>query len=446
MHSRIPFLSLLVAIHTTLAAQTPCSNYPMVGFATVNADGIATTTGGEGGTSATITNITDLHEWAKGREKNTSPQVLYISGKIETTDASLSLVTIKNGANISIIGTNGGELKGVGLNIRDYNNVIVRNLKIHEVLYPNDGLTLDNVNHAWVDHNEFYSLNKSGITVDTYDGLFDIKKGARYITVSWNVFHDHKKVLLIGHTDNTGAQAEDSQIKVTIHHNYFYNNDGRNPSLRFGTVHLYNNYFKILYDYGIAVRQGAHALIENNVYQDVVTPIATDKFDGPAGYACEKGNIFDHVGASSITQEGCEWWTGTNLPYKYTLDKAEDVPALLIKDAGLCQNPSNPQPTLPLNIVVTGLEASELYSSSVVLSPNPASSFQQLTLVVQEPAWVQIVLLDQMGTAIKTIAQQKMASGERTLLVDIQDVAPGMYVYEIAVGQHKKHLRTIINH
>src|SRR5690606_35455292 len=107
----------------------------------------------------------------------------------------------------------------------------------HEVIYPNDGLTLDGCHHVWVDHNEFYSINGPEIDVDTYDGLFDIKKSSRFITASWNVFHDHKKVLLIGHSDTFNEDADDTKMTITLHHNYSYNNDGRNPSLRFVNLH-----------------------------------------------------------------------------------------------------------------------------------------------------------------------------------------------------------------
>ena len=103
-------------------------NFNMIGYATTGGG----TTGGQGGASRTISSLSALQSWADGREKNTSPEVITISGRI-SGDA---LITIKNGANITIQGSgSSSELAGVGLNIRDYNNVIVKNLKIHEVLY-----------------------------------------------------------------------------------------------------------------------------------------------------------------------------------------------------------------------------------------------------------------------------------------------------------------------
>jgi pectate lyase len=327
--------SLLVASISVSAAP----NFDMVGYATVSGDGISTTTGGAGGKVVTISTLAALESWAASREKSTTPEIAQITGKISS--ASSILLTIKNGANISIIGTTpNSELANIGLNIRDYNNVIIQKLKIHEVLYPNDALTFDNVNHGWVDRCELYSKIGAGITVDTYDGLLDLKKGSRYITISWCYLHDHMKCSLIGHTDSDGQKAEDSQISVTYHHNMFYKTDGRNPSIRYGKVHMFNNYFSDITDYGIAARIGAHAKLENNHYNNVKLPMTTNKFtdDGnlPAGFICETGNIFTGTcGANSITEKGCEFWTSATLPYKYTLDAVNTVEATVKANSGL---------------------------------------------------------------------------------------------------------------
>lgn len=306
--------------------------YSLIGYATVSGEGYETTTGGKGGTEITISDLAELESWAASREKNTTPEIVYIKGKISSP--TTTVVTIKHGENISILGLGGtAELDNVGLNIRNYKNVIVRNLKIHEVFYPNDGLTIDESQHVWVDHCEFYSKIGAGIGVDTYDGLLDIKKGSRYITVSWNHFHDHMKTMLIGHTDNVNQEPIDSEMRITLHHNFFENTDGRNPSLRWGAVHMFNNYLKDIADYGIAVRQGAHALLENNVYENVKLPITTDKFTGE-GYVCENNNSFIGTsGASSITQTDCEWWDA--LPYTYELDPVESIATLVPANVGV---------------------------------------------------------------------------------------------------------------
>jgi pectate lyase len=333
-----PYLmGVLVSVFSLHAAP----DFKQVGYATLNADGINGTIGGTGGKTITISTLADLETWAAGREKNTTPEILQISGKIAAS--TTTLITIKNGSNITIKGVgSSGELQNVGLNIRDYSNVIVQNLKIHEVLYPNDAITLDNVQHGWVDRCELYSKIGEGITVDTYDGLLDIKKGSSAITISWNYLHHHMKCSLVGHSDNEGQKDEDSKIRVTYHHNWFSYTDGRNPSLRFGAVHMFNNYFDNISDYGIATRDGGHAKLENNIYDNVKLPMSTDKFpvDGmPNGYICETGNVLSGTtGAKIISQTGCDFWNTTSLPYVYTVDPIATVESDVRKNAGFGNN------------------------------------------------------------------------------------------------------------
>ncbi|HAP36228.1 MAG TPA: hypothetical protein DCQ28_09905 [Bacteroidetes bacterium] len=205
--------------------------------------------------------------------------------------------------------------------------------------YPNDALSIDECENVWIDHNELYSKIGAGIGVDTYDGLLDIKNGSRYVTVSWNYLHHHMKCSLIGHTDNTGQQTIDSQMRITYHHNLFSNTDGRNPSIRYGAIHMFNNFFEDITDYGIAARDGAHAKIENSVYHNVLLPMSTDKFPVsglPNGYICESGNIFSGTsGANVISQTGCDFWDAATLPYSYTLDPVETVGSIVKLVAGI---------------------------------------------------------------------------------------------------------------
>lgn len=327
MIRHIPFKLVLIIpfIFTISAVSAP--DFSLIGYG-------KGTTGGAGGKEVTISSLSALEAWAKAREKNETPEIVIISGKISGS----GLVTIKRGSNFTIKGKGtSGELAGVGLNIRDCNNVIVQNLKIHEVKYPNDALTLDNVQKGWVDHCELHSKMGSGIGQDTYDGLLDIKKGSAGITISWCYLHDHMKCNLIGHTNNTKQKDQDSKFRVTEHHNYFYNTNGRNPSIRFGAIHLFNNYYGKIGDYGIAARLGAHVKVENCHYEDVKLPMSTSKFPVsglPDGYICQSGNIFDgSCGKNVIKQTDCGFWN--NLPYSYKLDDVKTVKETVKKYAGV---------------------------------------------------------------------------------------------------------------
>ncbi|WP_051313310.1 T9SS type A sorting domain-containing protein [Sporocytophaga myxococcoides] len=339
MNTKILLALIFLLSATCLKAQvTSCLTNDVDGYASLSGEGLGTTTGGKGGTVVNISSLSQLEDWVSSREDNSSPEIVYINGLIEQPGTSSMVLTIKRGGNISIIGnTYDAGLKNIGLNFREYTNVIVRNLTVREVFYPNDGITIDECHHVWIDHCDLYSKNGPGIGVDTYDGLLDVKNGSHNVTISWNKLHSHKKVNLLGHTDNSSAQSIDKNIRVTFHHNYYYDNDGRNPSLRWGAAHVYNNYYKDIYDYGIAVRQGAHALIENNIYENVITPISTNKFTGE-GYACERGNVFTGCGPNSITQTECSWWNSSTLPYNYSLTPTDNLIALLTTKTGTCSS------------------------------------------------------------------------------------------------------------
>jgi pectate lyase len=143
------------------------------------------------------------------------------------------------------------------------------------------------------------------------------------------------KTVLIGHSDSNGEQ--DVNLEVTFHHNWFSNTDGRNPSLRFGKVHYFNNYLENTSDYGFAVRNGAHAKIENCHFESVNVPIATDKFEGH-GYACISGCIYSGSCSEADNQIStpfdCEFWND-QLPYSYAPENSNTVKISVEEYAGV---------------------------------------------------------------------------------------------------------------
>lgn len=409
---------------------TPNVNFAMIGYATVSAEGYSTTTGGAGGATRTITTLAQLESWAASRENNSTPEIVYISGRISSS--SSKIVTIKHGANVSILGRGStAELQNIGLNIRNYNNVIVRNLKIREVLYPNDALTIDECHHVWVDHCELHSKIGSGITVDTYDGLLDIKKGSRYVTVSWCYLHDHMKCSLIGHTDNSNSKALDSQMRITYHHNYFYNTDGRNPSLRYGAIHMFNNYFNKISDYGLAARVGAHALVENNHYNDVKLSMSTDKFPvsgQPNGYICQTGNLFTgNTGSPIISQTGCSWW---NIPYNYTLDPASTVATIVPANVGVGKIPELKASAL------ADIDDNQLNSTMYQNFPNPFYNETTIGFVLKSEGKVTLTIYDMMGRKVAELVNGTLEAGEHAITLGgaMADLPSGSYIYKLVTS------------
>jgi pectate lyase len=412
----------------------------MIGYATVSGDGYTTTTGGAGGVVTTVTTLAQLQTWATARENNTAPAILYISGKIAST--SNVVVTIKHGANISIYGIGStSELQNIGLNIRDYKNVIVRNMKLHEVFYPNDALTIDECQHVWVDHNELYSKIGTGITVDTYDGLLDIKNGSRYVTVSWNYFHHHMKCMLYGHTDNTSQQATDSQMRITMHHNWVSYTNSRNPSIRFGALHMFNNYFEEIDDYGLAARDGAHVRSENNHYNNVLLSMSTDKFPVsglPNGYICQSGNsLTGSTGAAIISQTGCDFWTSSILPYSYTLDATANVAALVKANTGVGK--------------VTNLKSGTIENIdqpksqlSVYVYPNPVLTTATIELSLDIESDVNVAIYNMVGQLVNVLAKGIYPEGENEIAFSKDGLKPGMFILSVKAGSMEKQLKIII--
>jgi pectate lyase len=430
--------------------ETDTPVFAMIGYATLSGEGLVTTTGGAGGAVDTITTLEQLLQMADDREKSTIPAIWYIKGKIESPETQTA--TIKHGANITILGYGAdAELKNIGLRFWDYNNVIVRNLKIHEVLYPNDAITIDECHHVWIDHNELHSIIGEGIGVDTYDGLLDIKRGSRYVTVSWNYLHDHMKCSLIGHTDNLNQEATDSLFRISFHHNWFSNTDGRNPSLRFGAVHMFNNYCENISDYGIAVRQGAHALLENNHYESVKTPITTNKFKGPEGWVCESGNIYSgscSVNDNSITQTDCEFWNATELPYSYILDPASDVATLVQQFAGvgiLDTNQYTVIDTLPGTDPPVQDNSLTLHGINIIGPyPNPSSGIFSIRIRTPKALVVDMSISDLSGRVMDRIQNVTNPEGELIFTYNNRNLPAGIYLCIIHTSENRIVRRLVV--
>jgi pectate lyase len=285
------------------------------GYATVN----GTTTGGAGGTTTTVSTLAALTSAAGA----SGTAIINVNGNFTCT------TEIKVTSNKSIIGvgSNSG-LTGCGLGIKGISNVIVQNMKIAKVQAANgngDSIHIEKSTHIWIDHNDLSSDTTHG--TDYYDGQIDITHAADYITVSYNYIHDHIKCSLVGHSDSNAAE-DTGHLHVTYDHNYFKNCDQRTPSIRFGTLHAYNNYF-VNGSTGIHSRMGAQALVQNNVWVNVATPIETTKDSSVDGFVNQSGNIFG-TGTNLITQTG----SLTSVPYSYNLGSASTTAAYDVANAG----------------------------------------------------------------------------------------------------------------
>src|SRR5262245_29272082 len=292
---------------------------PVVGYAAISGNGHGPVTGGAGGPTVTVTSLTALRTEA-GRS---SAEVVRVSGLI--TGSGDVTVT----SNKTIIGAGSGSgLVGLGLVIKGRFNVIVQNMNISKVTAASgngDAIHVETSDHIWIDHNNLFSDMNNG--KDFYDGLVDLTHATDFVTVSWNRIHDHFKVSLVGHSDSNGAE-DTGHLRVTYHHNLFQNFDSRTPSLRFGTGHVFDNFFQNG-STGVHSRENAQMLVQNNVFRSVGTPIETTGDSPVDGFVNESGNDFGG-GTNKITQTG----TFTRPPYSFSLDPTANVATNVANGAG----------------------------------------------------------------------------------------------------------------
>ncbi|UCM87218.1 pectate lyase family protein [Streptomyces marincola] len=189
--------------------------------------------------------------------------------RVASAERQKERVVLNVPSNTTIIGTGrDARLLGATLDVRRAENVIIRNLTFEDTFDcfpqwdPTDGdlgawnseydsLVLYGSRHVWVDHNTFTDGRRPdaeqpeyfGRLFQQHDGQLDIVRGSDLVTVSWNVFTEHDKTILLGNSD--GAAADDrGKLRTTFHHNLFHNVNERAPRVRYGQVDVYNNHFR----------------------------------------------------------------------------------------------------------------------------------------------------------------------------------------------------------
>jgi pectate lyase len=286
----------------------------LVGFAAQDGG----TIGGFGGTTVEVSTAADLRSSAA----MTGPLVIQVSGMIVLPGGQLDVSSFK-----TIVGADRSSgLLGGGLNVTGVENVIIQNLVIEKAV-GTDAITISGSRHVWVDHCDLSSdmVQPKGY----YGGLVDIVYGSDDVTVSWTRLHDHFHPSVIGGDDKSGAE-DTGHLTVTFHHNLFENTYSYNPSIRFGSLHAFNNHYVNLISNGISSRMGARVLAEANVFDMAHTPLTTHLSESPMdGYMNDQGNIFDSSTANDITQP--DTWTP---PYSYKAEPAAEAATLVAGCAG----------------------------------------------------------------------------------------------------------------
>jgi len=286
-------------------------------FTTTNAlaaDGWgAGATGGSGGTSVTVTTASAFKTYATSSSK----YIITVSGSISVGSVSLASNKTIKGANTSAKLT--GELV-----ISGKSNIIIQNLTIKGGKHCVDILS---------------GASKIFITKCTlYDGtdeLVSVTKAADYVTVSWCKFYyssssaDHRFSNLIGADD--GDTGDSGHLRVTFHHNWWSTNcDERMPRVRFGKVHVYNNYYSASGNsYCVGVGKSANIRLESNYFEGVNNP--WKKYgDGIINFN-SKPQVFVNSTKPTWATSSSSVFTPS---YSYTLDTASNVKSKVKAGAG----------------------------------------------------------------------------------------------------------------
>ncbi len=298
--------------------------------------------------------------------------------RIASRNAQQDRVRIRPGSNTTIVGLGKkARLRGVWLDIRgsstvNVTNIIIRNLTFQDTFdcfpawAPTDGalgswnalydsISLRNADHVWVDHSTFEDRETAdetlpqyfGVLFQVHDGLLDITNASDFVTVSWNRFRNHDKLMLIGSSDN--APPDRGKLRVTIHHNLFDGIGQRAPRVRFGQVHVYNNYYKIErlptygYSWGVGIESALYA--QNNFFKtdNTVTP---DRFisrlngtaifeEGTQVNGTPETNLVDVVAAWNAVNDPDLVETASWTPALFLeIEATKKVPSSVQSDAG----------------------------------------------------------------------------------------------------------------
>lgn len=299
------------------------------GWAAVPGEGVETTTGGLGGDEVTASSREELAAYAASPE----PLVIRVA-------QSIDIGTLDVVSNKTLVGTSAEVTLRGGLRIRPLksdeppvSNVIVRNLRIDAATSSpddgGDGIHIERAHHVWIDHCEVF---------DASDGNTDVTHGSNWVTVSWTRYRytgaapkqDHRFSNLIGHSENTG-ETDRGRLKVTYHHVFWGEGvEQRMPRVRFGQVHVYNNYINAPGAIAaVAAGTEAQLLVEANHFESVNDAHFFHEGSTTAQIAASGNAYVDTTGKRDVGQG-----SSFQPPYDYVLDDVARVPCDVSLGAG----------------------------------------------------------------------------------------------------------------
>lgn len=303
----------------------PQPDFSPIGFAHVGEP----VTGGGSSPPIRVRTVQELETLAGSDE----PRVLLLEGAFD-----LQRRSIRVGSNKTLEGAGqGAVLLGGTLYLRNATNVILRNLVLRDS--PGDGISLSGARRVWVDH---------CTVMDCGDGLIDLTHGTDEVTISWcrfgyqNLNNRHRLASLLGASDRD--RACEGRLHVTYHHNWW--DAGcleRMPSVRFGRVHVFNNYYRAPGNrYCVRSRLFAECRIEFNWFEEVRNPWELMVTTGETGRIFAAGNVevntrWENPGGNLRLVSGTDSVFAP--PYPWQPDPPQWVPWLVTNLAGAGRGP-----------------------------------------------------------------------------------------------------------
>lgn len=347
------------------------------------------TTGGAGAAAAQIYTVSTRSQLIlalagtdpkTGKSNKKAPKIIKWVGSIDMTEGTpftshsdqAKRGEVKLQPNTTIIGEGAtASLPNGWFKISKIDNVIIRNIKVTNPcdMAPKwdsgdgagnynsefDGLTIDGSTHVWVDHLSFTDAprtddklplgnkDKNGVAkrIQCHDGALDVKNASDFVTISNTIFEQHEKNMLVGQSDS--KTTDEGHQTISFIGNLFRNVGSRSPRVRFGMVHVANNYFvgsktDPVYPHSYSIGTGLKSKIisENNVF-DITGAVAgscaavvkNPNTANPEGNLKDSGSLVNGAPLSGCTAPTAVGWS---LPSGYPYQK---LPTSQVKNSVL---------------------------------------------------------------------------------------------------------------
>jgi hypothetical protein len=261
----------------------------------------------------------------------------------------------------------------------------------------------------------------------------------------------HRYVNLIGNNDNFIA-TDLGKLHVTIHHCWYDQNCvERLPSVRFGRVHCYNNYYSAAgNNYCVRTRLYAECLVENNYYANVKNPWELLR---NTGITDGKLRVSNNNVAYLDTFPGVRWldgwYTATNQisvlisgtdsvftpPYTYTLDNAADAKNKVIAKSG------------NVGSIYDGVQDEPLTIHGFVLDQNYPNPFNPTTIInfhLSSRSTVVLTIFNLLGETVAVLDNETLPAGDYTRQWNAVGIPSGVYFYRLQTNSYTETKKLVL--